>query len=99
MKKPQRNANYLKFVRAQSCLLCPEEELIHAHHWNRSGTGTKCSDLDTVPLCWRCHRNFHDGRFKFPSGDYSRTQLLDIFKSSSQALNQTFFRETSEDIF
>ena len=56
---------YLSWVRRQPCYVCgstPSE----AHHRTGAGMGRKASDHDTMPLCTRHHREFHDlsGHFR-----------------------------------
>lgn len=54
-----RSSKYLKFIRQFDCCWCHATENIEAHHFGRGGTGFKCSDLETVPLCHKCHMEFH----------------------------------------
>lgn len=58
--KPRRmrDKEYLAYIRRQGCLLC--RNYAESHHLKHGGVGTKGSDYDTVPLCWRHHRELHD---------------------------------------
>lgn len=68
---PERNAEYLAWVRTQSCCARSAAEgeecrgPVQAHHAGPRGLGQKCSDLEAIPLCSRHHREWHDctGRF------------------------------------
>jgi hypothetical protein len=59
-----RSPCYLTFVRAHQCCWCGAQA-DHAHHFDRrhggGGTGIKCHDTFTVPLCARCHDSVHNG--------------------------------------
>lgn len=64
--KPERSPKYLAFIRSQPCCICgwlPMTSygyLMHAHHTETGGMGTKGSDFSAVPLCFACHRKVHD---------------------------------------
>lgn len=60
--KPLRDAAYMKWVRDEhACCIAgcgmPAEE---AHHHGPRGMGQKTDDYRVLPLCARCHREFHD---------------------------------------
>jgi len=63
MTSPLRSTRYLEFVRSQPCWTCGATGDVHAHHHGRreggGGTGIKTCDLHTVPLCARCHQQWH----------------------------------------
>jgi hypothetical protein len=59
-KKRVKNPHYLRFIREQSCVACGAFPKSQAHHCYAGGTGTKCNDMDTIPLCGMCHRILHD---------------------------------------
>lgn len=57
--KPIRleDADYLRFIRRQPCLI--DHVAAEAHHVDVGGIGTKCSDYRTVPLCRIHHECVH----------------------------------------
>ena len=61
--------SHLAFVRSLPCANCGRPPPSEAHHStaHRQGKGTKADDLDTFPLCTKCHRDFHDARGSFRS--------------------------------
>ena len=54
--KPVRDPAYLRFVRMLCCVVCGSYRHIEAAHFGGHGIGQKASDVDTLPLCLRCHR-------------------------------------------
>jgi hypothetical protein len=45
----------------------------HAHHVTYSrGLGQKSYDSMVIPLCWKCHSEFHDARGHFEGWDRER---------------------------
>lgn len=57
-----RSADYLAHVRALPCCSCGAAGPSDPHHWSHSrrrGVGTKLDDLLTIPLCRRCHDEYH----------------------------------------
>lgn len=69
---PVRSPAYLDFVRGHDCCACNKSPTV-AHHFMEAmgGTGTKVSDLFTVPLCTPCHDRWHQARVLplFENGD------------------------------
>lgn len=59
MAKPKtyRSDPYLSFIRNQPCALCGDKS--DAHHVDTGGTGIKCADTRTVPLCRIHHSECH----------------------------------------
>jgi hypothetical protein len=57
--KPVRDSAYLAFVRRFPCVGCGSSRLIEAAHFGPHGIGQKASDLDALPLCRACHREYH----------------------------------------
>ncbi len=60
--KRLRDADHLRFVAAQPCVICGRTPS-HAHHLRFTqprAMGTKVSDEFTVPLCFLHHRSLHD---------------------------------------
>ncbi len=60
-------AKYLAFVRLQPCCRCGARPPNHAHHeiLNGRGKSQKAPDSRTLPLCARCHDDFHAVRGRF----------------------------------
>lgn len=59
---PWRSPEYLAFVRAKPCCVCGKPGPSEAHHWGGKGsrgTGQKCSDAFTAPLCRAHHDQWH----------------------------------------
>jgi len=57
MKKPERNAAYLRFVRTQICCVpgC-RNWITEAAHVGARGLGQRCSDREAIALCQKHHR-------------------------------------------
>lgn len=95
-EKPARSAKYRDWIRKQPCCICryiPQESygyLIHAHHTQTGGMGTKGSDLSLVPLCFACHDKVHALYGK--KGYWSNDQLSDIIAR----LNEKWLAEGNE---
>lgn len=59
--KARKDAEYISYVRKQSCLCCGKYGC-EAHHIKQAGiTGTsyKADDWEAIPLCQDCHRAYH----------------------------------------
>lgn len=68
---------HLAWVRKQPCAACAAPGPCHPHHHtHRRGHGQRASDLDAMPLCWRCHRMFHDGHGRFEALSAHERRLL-----------------------
>jgi len=87
----KRDAAYLAYIRQKNCLICQVAPPVQAHHWAKHGTGIKCSDYDTVPLCWECHGKWHNGEFSKTS--FSHRYFIGFFRRNSATLNEAFFNE------
>lgn len=61
IERPQRYRDeaYLDEIRASTCCVDWRHGGAEPHHLDRGGTGTKGSDLLTVPLCRSCHDELH----------------------------------------
>lgn len=76
---------YLAFIRSLPCCACGARAPSHAHHETGGGRGKgqKAPDRRTLPLCFRCHRQFHDlnGRFEGFTAEGKRVwQDLEILR-------------------
>lgn len=79
-----RSEEYLDHVRARPCCYCTAPGPSDPHHYRGvKGTGCKPSDLFTVPLCRRCHDNFHrNGKI----GASTRSETIAIFDAAAVLL-------------
>ena len=66
-KAPERDPNYLKFIRLCPCIACGLHRWgMQAMHTGSHGIGQKASDLDALPGCPACHRELQEiGPVKF----------------------------------
>jgi len=53
--KPVRDREYLRFIKRLPCVACLRTWNVDPAHTGPHGLGQKASDLDTIPLCRRCH--------------------------------------------
>ena len=51
------NTDYLEYIRSLPCLICNKQPPSHPHHTKTRGSGG--SDLTTIPLCFKHHREVH----------------------------------------
>lgn len=59
-KFPERDEEYLRYVRKETCLVCGKGQ-VEAHHTKipeLAGLGDKTPDWCAIPLCPTCHRYF-----------------------------------------
>lgn len=87
-KKPKnivRDDKYLAFIRTETCIACWEYGCI-PHHENLTGKGMgiKCSDLETIPLCYKCH----DERHMLGKKSFSKKYNIDYAKEIRQLQNK-----------
>lgn len=79
---PSRSERYLAFVRKQSCAGCSAPGPSDPHHWalkgrGRGGMGMKVDDYRVVPLCRKCHDDFHQrGTLEFETVVTTRIRFL-----------------------
>lgn len=91
---PWRCEEYLDFVRAKPCCVCGRPGPSEAHHWGGKGsrgTGQKCSDAMTAPLCRPHHQQWHDrgsfSRFRFQGIDVPVTAYM-LTREESEELQR-----------
>lgn len=61
-----KNEKYLKWIRTKPCVLCGSIYSIAPHHLRdpqRKHT-RRYNDLNTIPVCFDCHRSLHDNPSK-----------------------------------
>ena len=64
--KPARDKKYRAWVRTHPCCACGVSgETIADHHIRKLGTGIKCSDYETVPVCYDHHQEVERSREAF----------------------------------
>lgn len=63
MKFPDRDEEYLRYVRSETCLICGKGgcEAHHAKLPELAGLGEKTPDYMAISLCKNCHRNYNGG--------------------------------------
>lgn len=67
---PGEDKEYTKWLRAKPCSMCGSSDSfndpIQIHHsTRRRALGRRAHDHDSMPLCLRCHRHFHDAAGRF----------------------------------
>lgn len=55
-ERPVRDLKYRALLRKLCCIVCGSYRGVEAAHFGPHGVGQKASDLDALPLCYRCHR-------------------------------------------
>ncbi len=65
LPKPLQNRLYRKFVSQFPCCACGQNWWIDPAHTGPRGRGQKASDLDVIPLCRKCHDEYHKGHADF----------------------------------
>jgi hypothetical protein len=63
--KPVRDRFYLAFLKRFPCVACGSCRLVDAAHFGPHGVATKASDLDALPLCRKCHEEYHRSAVEF----------------------------------
>ena len=77
----RRAPTYLDVVRTRPCAACGRGPAI-AHHFigefSVGGVGTKAHDLFALPLCDRCHLEFHarPGEYRLEQREWLLRQLV-----------------------
>jgi len=51
----ERDPVYLSWIREQPCIVCDAPGPSDPHHLDSSGTGTRGSDYEVIPVCRACH--------------------------------------------
>jgi hypothetical protein len=63
--KPVRDREYLRFIKRLPCVACLRTWWVDPAHTGPHAIGQKSSDLDTIPLCRKCHAEFDQCQWKF----------------------------------
>lgn len=81
MRRP-REPEFLRWVKAQPCAARSARQgeecdgAIEAHHAGPHGAGQKCPDRESIPLCTRHHREWHDARGLFAGMDKAARRVF-----------------------
>lgn len=79
-RAPLRSRSYLDYVREHPCCGCGAAAPSDAHHYGARGVGQRTDDFRTVPLCRRCHDDFHE------TGSVSTATTTELSRSGTRAL-------------
>lgn len=63
-KLPERDTDYLEYIRTRPCIICGRQHAGHAHHlkdMRLCGLTQKAPDWATMPLCPHCHLTIAHG--------------------------------------
>lgn len=80
---PERDADYLNYVREQPCLICGVQHRSEAHHlrdYRTSGMAIKSPDWAAIPLCHHCHMSVAHGTGFDEALSWIPLDLLDFTK-------------------
>lgn len=80
--------DYVAWVRTLPCCYCAGRNSVEAHHRTGAGMARRAHDRETMPLCLRCHHDFHGlaGHFKnFKRADLRAWQHNKIEETLIQA--------------
>ncbi len=76
--RPARNPRYLRWIRTLPCAVCRTTRQIEAAHTGPHGIGQKSSDLSTIPLCAKHHRDGNDSYHKLGPRRFAEVHRLDV---------------------
>jgi hypothetical protein len=90
---------YLNWIRQLPCHFCGAQPPSHPHHHTRGmaqrrGKGERAHDHQAMPLCWKCHRRFHDAAGPFAA--WNKTQRI---AWQDSAVTEYRNRYTDEEVF
>src|SRR3974377_338606 len=86
---PERDPEYLRFVRNLPCAVCSTSRGIEASHTGPHGIGQKSSDRSAIPLCRKHHRTGDQALHRLGPVKFVAMHNLDIPAHIAQ-LNQLF---------
>ena len=90
-EKPVRDPKYLALVRRLPCIVCFSHRGVEAAHFGPRGIGQRASDLDALPLCYRCHRTGTMSYHNLGAHEFIFVHRLDV--KAHQERIQKFYRE------
>jgi hypothetical protein len=68
--KPVRDREYLRFIKRLPCVACLRTWWVDPAHTGPHALRQKSSDLDTIPLCRKCHQEFDACQWRFAERHY-----------------------------
>ena len=80
---PERDADYLEYVRTMPCLICGMQHRSEAHHirdTRTAGMAIKSPDWFTIPLCHACHLGVAHGTGFHEALKWIPLDMLDFCK-------------------
>lgn len=80
---PERDEDYLNYVRTKPCIICGIQHRSEAHHLRdtrTSGEAIKSPDWTVLPLCHNCHMLYAHGTGFKESMKWVKIDLLDFTK-------------------
>ena len=86
-----RDKNYLAWIRTQTCHVRKDHGTGEPDHGKAWGKGMKGPDHEALPLCRKCHRDRHDGRWMY--GPMSRGMFVDKFNKAYCKQNNITLKE------
>lgn len=87
--KPQRDFQYLRFIRTLPCTICSRCRYIEAAHFGPRGLGQKANDMQTLPLCSAHHRTGVDSYHSLGPRKFAEHHRLNVNRLIGQ-LNELF---------
>ena len=93
--EPERDWQYLRFIRQFPCAACGRRGGIEAAHVGPHGLGQKASDLQTIPLCRKHHREGPDALHKLGPVKFQTLHRLDFI--ALVMMFQKFYRERKKE--
>ena len=84
------NKKYLQWVASLPCIFCATLQGVQAHHLRvmvlGTGVGRKTPDIFTLPVCYKCHEDCHNGTH--PKEDQMRWCLQTIGRAFAEEMIQ-----------
>ena len=85
-----KNKKYLQWVASLPCIFCATPQGVQAHHLRvmvlGAGVGRKTPDIFTLPVCYKCHEDCHNGTH--PKEDQMRWCLQTIGRALKEEMIQ-----------
>ena len=91
---PERDWQYLRFVRTFPCVVCHTSRWIEAAHVGPHGLGQKASDTQSIPLCPKHHRTGPEALHILGPVKFQEKHQLDI--NALVTMFQHFYAEKLE---